>query len=77
MTSASFQRLPIEVQDIVTLGLEDEIQTAFELIGEAKKSGSLSVEEIRFLEGDILRASGLRARLTGEESPTLANKSKP
>lgn len=71
MPFESFQRLPQEVQEIVTTGLETEIHTAFELIGEAKKNSSLSVEEIRFLEGDILRASALRARLTGEETPVV------
>ncbi|MBL3698747.1 hypothetical protein [Leucobacter luti] len=68
MPSESFQRLPLEVQDIVTSGLETEIHTAFELIGEAKNSGSLSAEEIGFLEGDIIRASALRSQLTGEDT---------
>ncbi|GAA1625984.1 hypothetical protein [Leucobacter chromiireducens] len=74
MPSESFQRLPQEVQEIVTLGLENEIQTAFEAIGKAKANSSLSVEEIGFLEGDILRASALRSRLTGEDSPVVPKK---
>lgn len=66
MTSASFLRLPSSVQRVVTDGLDAEISAAFDRIGQSKTDPSIEAAEIRFLEGDIMRASALRGRLTGE-----------
>lgn len=68
MISASFLRLPSSVQRLVTDGLDQEISAAFDRIGQSKTDPSIDSTEIRFLEGDIMRASGLRGRLTGETS---------
>lgn len=68
MTSASFLRLPSSVQRLVTDGLDEEISAAFARIGQAKTDTSIEAAEIRFLEGDIMRASALRGRLTGESA---------
>lgn len=66
MTSESFLRLPQSIQDIVTSGLEAEIQDAFSKIERLRDSNG-DEAEIRFLEGDIIKASELRLALTGEE----------
>lgn len=68
MISVSFLRLPSSVQRLVTDGLDEEISAAFTRIGEAKTDPSIEAAEIRFLEGDIMRASALRGRLTGESA---------
>ena len=68
MPSESFLRLPQHIQDIVTSGLEEEIKAAFEKIERERTSQTVEEEQIRFYEGDIVRASGLRASLTGEEA---------
>ncbi|MGJ0203493.1 hypothetical protein [Leucobacter sp. gxy201] len=68
MASESFLRLPQSVQDIVTSGLEAEIQDSFSRIESLRDQGG-DENEIRFLEGDILNASALRKALTGEETP--------
>lgn len=70
MTSASFLRLPSSVQRLITDGLDEEISAAFDRIGRSKTDATIDAAEIRFLEGDIMRASALRGRLTGE-NPTL------
>ncbi|RZT66720.1 hypothetical protein EV139_0847 [Leucobacter luti] len=57
-------RLPLFIQDIVTGGLDTEIADAFARIKEAQDAGDEAA--VRFSEGDILRASVLRERLTGE-----------
>ncbi|MFA5607849.1 MAG: hypothetical protein WDA07_11755 [Leucobacter sp.] len=68
MPSESFLRLPQYIQDIVTSGLEEEIKAAFEKIERERTSQTMEEEQIRFYEGDIVRASALRASLTGEEA---------
>ena len=68
MISVSFLRLPSSVQRLVTDGLGEEISAAFTRIGQAKTDTSIEPAEIRFLEGDIMRASALRGRLTGESA---------
>lgn len=67
MSTESFLRLPQSVQDIVTSGLEAEIQECFTKI-EALRDQNGDEAEIRFLEGDIIAASELRKSLTGEET---------
>lgn len=64
MSTQSFLRLPQSVQDLVIEGLDEEVRTAFSRIEEAQAAGQ--DDEVRFLEGDIMRASALRQRLTGE-----------
>jgi len=69
MATESFLRLPQSVQDIVTSGLEAEIQESFAKIEKLRNSNA-DETEIRFLEGDIISASELRLALTGEEAHT-------
>lgn len=66
MDSATFLRLPSSIQRLITDGLDAEISAAFERIGQAKTDRRIEPAEVRFLEGDIVRASELRQRLTGE-----------
>ncbi len=66
MITASFQRLPQSIQKLVTDALDEEIQTGFEKIGRAQKDSSADESAVRFIEGDIVRASALRKLLTGE-----------
>lgn len=67
MYSESFQRLPQHVQDIVTAGIDKEIETSFSRIEEARSAGNRDAE-IGFLEGDIMRSSALRKELTGDDA---------
>lgn len=64
MADLSFSRLPAFLQDIVTAGLDEEIENAFARIEKAQKDGNDSA--VSFFEGDVLRASGLREKLTGD-----------
>lgn len=50
----------------MTSGLEAEIQSSFSKI-ESLRDANGDEAEIRFLEGDIIKASELRQALTGEE----------
>lgn len=68
MASPHFHRLPERVRNLVTGGLDDEIRTGFEKIEQAQKAGSVDETGIRAVEGDIVRASELRKRFTGEEA---------
>lgn len=68
MATESFARLPQHIQKIVTDGLDDEILMGFERISEAQKDQSADPTVISFAEGDIVRVSELRTRLTGEEN---------
>ena len=68
MVSARFLRLPSSIQRLITDGLDAEISAAFTRIGQAKTDHTIEPAEIRFLESDIVRASALRKRLTGESS---------
>lgn len=65
MTSQSFLRLPESVQVLVTEGLDAEVQSSFARIEEAQAAGDETL--VRFLEGDIMRASALRMKITGED----------
>lgn len=65
MPSQNFLRLPEAVQELVTEGLDAEVQASFARIEEAQAAGDNT--QIRFLEGDIMRASALRQKLTGED----------
>lgn len=65
MPSQNFLRLPEAVQELVTEGLDAEVQASFARIEEAQAAGDNT--QVRFLEGDIMRASALRQKLTGED----------
>ncbi|WP_125098927.1 hypothetical protein [Leucobacter chromiireducens] len=65
MTSQSFLRLPESIRALVTEGLDAEVQASFAHIEEAQAAGDESL--VRFLEGDIMRASALRMKVTGED----------
>lgn len=64
MSDESFSRLPAFLQDIVTVGLDEEIENSFARIAQAQKDGDDAA--VAFFEGDVLRASGLREKLTGD-----------
>ena len=68
MTSPSFQRLPSSIQQLVTDALDREIQSGFERISEVQRDPAGDAAEVRFIEGDIVRASALRKQLTGEDA---------
>lgn len=62
MDTSSFQRLPESVQRLVTEGLDNEVQAGLERLDAAKKSGSLSEEQLASIEGDIRHAAELLGR---------------
>ena len=62
MDTSSFQRLPESVQRLVTEGLDNEVQAGLERLDAAKKSGSLSEEQLVSIEGDIRHAAELLGR---------------
>lgn len=64
MSDENFSRLPVFLQDIVTAGLDGEIENSFARIEQAQKDGDDAA--VSFFEGDVLRASGLREKLTGD-----------
>lgn len=65
MVAEHFQRLPESVQQLVTDGLDAEVETSLERISEEKAKPSPDAVEIAFLEGDILQATKLSGELTG------------
>lgn len=64
MDTSSFHRLPESVQRLVTDGLDNEVQDGLERLDKAKKSGTLSEEQVNSLEGDIRHAAELLGRFT-------------
>lgn len=62
MDTSSFHRLPESVQRLVTDGLDHEVQNGLERLDSAKKSGSLTEEQLSSLEGDIRHAAELLGR---------------
>lgn len=62
MDTSYFERLPESIQKLVVDGLDAEVQAGLEKLDEAKKTGSLNLEQQAAIEGDIRRAAELRNR---------------
>ena len=65
MVAEYFQRLPESVQQLVTDGLDAEVEASLSRISEEKAKASPDATQISFLEGDILQATKLSGELTG------------
>lgn len=65
MVAEYFQRLPESVQQLVTDGLDAEVEASLERISEEKAKPNPDQTEIAFLEGDVLQATKLSGELTG------------
>lgn len=56
-----FLRLPESVQQSVLAGLDQEITAGFAILEQLNQNPSARPEEVRAIEGDIVRASELRS----------------
>lgn len=64
MASVGFQFLPVEIQQLVTDGLDEEVRSAFSEIETAMEAGDQDL--VRAIQKGIARVSELRQGLTGE-----------
>lgn len=68
MKAEYFQRLPESVQQLVTDGLDAEVEASLARISEEKASATPDAVQIAFLEGDILQATKLSTHFTGRSA---------
>ncbi|WP_053353139.1 hypothetical protein [Leucobacter musarum] len=64
--SAHFSRLPESVRQTVLDELDREVTDSFAILEKLNQNSDTRPEEIRAVEGDIVRASELRSAFTGE-----------
>ncbi len=60
MIPEHFQRLPESIQQVVINGLDDEIMSGLEKLEQANLDPSATKEAVKFIEGDVFRATQLR-----------------
>ena len=71
MLHESFKRLPIQLQQNVLKGLDEELQEGYRLSQEAAGKPSTSLEKSRLLADNVSRVLALRNSFTGEEGTTV------
>lgn len=68
MKKTGFLGLPVQIQELVTDGLDAEITMAQERIREAEGARPRDPELVGSLKGDIVQSKALRDRLTGGQA---------